>query len=269
MYLHFWVMGVLALLMALGLFYRVAAPLFYLAFTYVFLLDKAYYLNHFYLIVLLSFLLCLIPAHRTASLDGWLFFRRQAASVPRWSVFLLRAQVFIVYFYAGLAKLSPDWLAGEPVRMRLAERTGFPAGNHFTSEWVVFAFAYGGLLFDLGIGFLLVWRRTRLVAFGLAAVFHLLNAHLFQIGIIPALAFGMTLIFAAPDMVLQYAHHLAERRSGLCQASLYTCRSRGPMRGTVPAVDGGRLLVIASPALGRNSLNQAYGYEFRPELSLK
>ena len=200
MYVHFAVIGALALLIALGLFYRLAAPLFCLAFSYVFLLDKAYYLNHFYLIGLLSFLLCLIPAQHTASLDRWLFFRNHSPAVPRWCVLLLRAQVFIVYFYAGLAKLNPDWLHGEPMRMWLAERADFPLlGSYFTSEWMAFLFAYGGLLFDLSIGFLLVWQRTRPWALGLAGVFHFLNSQLFDIGIFPVLAFGATIIFADAD----------------------------------------------------------------------
>lgn len=207
MTLHFAVMGVLALMIAAGLVYRLASFLFFLAFTCVFLLDKAYYLNHFYLIVLFSFLLWMLPAHRAASLDRRLFFGAQAPVVPQWSVFLLRAQVFIVYFYAGLAKLDSDWLQGEPMRMWLAERTDFPViGSAFTSEWVVYLFTYGGLLFDLGIGFLLVWRRTRAVGFVLAGLFHLLNSRLFQIGIFPFLMFGATLIFAEPDWPRRVMH---------------------------------------------------------------
>jgi hypothetical protein len=199
MYIHFAIMGVLALLIASGLFYRLASFLFFLAFTYVFLLDKTYYLNHFYLIVLFSFLLTIIPAHRVFSLDRRLFRLEGVLVVPRWSLLLLRAQVFIVYFYAGLAKLNPDWLQGEPMRTWLAERIDIPViGQAFTSEWVVPLFAYGGLLFDLGIGFLLSWHRTRVVGFILAGAFHLLNSQLFQIGIFPFLMFGATLIFAEP-----------------------------------------------------------------------
>jgi len=200
MTIHFAVMGVLALMIALGLFYRLASLLFCLAFTYMFLLDKAYYLNHFYLIVLFSFLVWMIPAHRAFSLDRRRLHMQEAPVVPRWSVLLLRAQVFIVYFYGGLAKLNSDWLHGEPMRMWLAEQTDFPViGSAFTSEWAVSFFTYGGLLFDLGIGFLLAWSRTRPLAFILAAAFHLLNARLFQIGIFPFLMFGATLIFAEPD----------------------------------------------------------------------
>lgn len=204
MYIHFAVMGVLAGLIALGLFYRLSSLLFFLAFSYVFLLDKALYLNHFYLIALLSFLLSIVPAHHAFSLDRLLFFRTRAPLAPLWSVLILRAQVFIVYFYGGLTKLNPDWLRGEPMRMWLAERTDFPLiGSAFTSEWVVYFFTYGGLLFDLGIGFLLVWRRTRPLAFGFAGLFHWLNSRLFSIGIFPYLAFGATLIFAEPDWPLR------------------------------------------------------------------
>jgi hypothetical protein len=225
MYLHFVVMGALALLVALGLFYRLAAPLFCLAFTNVFLLDKAFYLNHFYLIALLSFLLCLIPAHHTASLDHWLFFRSQAPVVPRWSVLLLRAQIFIVYFYAGLAKLNPDWLHGEPMRMWLAERTDLALiGRYFTSEWMVFFFAYGGLLFDLSIGFLLLWRRTRPWALGLAGLFHLFNSQLFHIGIFPTLAFGASFIFAEPDWPRYLVRPTRQMRAG----ASYTSGSLAP-----------------------------------------
>jgi len=57
MYWHFAAQGILALMIALGLFYRASAALFCVGFTYVFLLDEALYLNHFYLICLMSFLL--------------------------------------------------------------------------------------------------------------------------------------------------------------------------------------------------------------------
>src|SRR5688572_32950335 len=88
MYAHFAVLGLLALCIALGLFYRAAAALFWLAFTYVFLLDKTNYLNHFYLISLLSFLLILVPAHQVASLDRLRRFRSAPETVPYWSLFL-------------------------------------------------------------------------------------------------------------------------------------------------------------------------------------
>ena len=68
----FAVLGGLAACIALGLFYRVATVLFFVGFTYTFLLEQARYLNHFYLVCLLAFLLCLVPAHRVWSRDALL-----------------------------------------------------------------------------------------------------------------------------------------------------------------------------------------------------
>ena len=71
----FWVFGVLAVLslcVTVGLFYRVTIVLLWLVFTYIFLLDQARYLNHFYFTSLLMFLLALTPAHRAVSIDAWL-----------------------------------------------------------------------------------------------------------------------------------------------------------------------------------------------------
>jgi hypothetical protein len=75
--------------------------------------TRAYYLNHFYMISLLSLLMIFIPANRGA------FYRRlaenrrsdRADDVPAWARWLLLAQLSIVYFYAGLvAKLNEDWI---------------------------------------------------------------------------------------------------------------------------------------------------------------
>ena len=52
MYLHFLIVGVLALCIMLGFCYRITAILFFLGFSHIFLIDVARYLNHFYLIVL-------------------------------------------------------------------------------------------------------------------------------------------------------------------------------------------------------------------------
>ena len=59
MYLHFAVMIILAVCITVGFFYRVSAILFCLGITYLFLLEQATYLNHMYLICLLSFLIAI------------------------------------------------------------------------------------------------------------------------------------------------------------------------------------------------------------------
>ena len=200
MYLHWVALGALAILIMLGLAYRISATLFFLGFTYAFLLEQARYLNHFYLICLISFLMIFIPAHRAASLDALWRPSIRSQTAPAWALWLLRAQIGIAYFYGGVAKLNADWLRGEPFRMWLARRTDFPLiGSLFTEEWMVSLFNYGGLLFDLLLVPFLLWRRTRLFAFGVAVLFHLMNARLFSIGIFPWFMIAATALFFPPD----------------------------------------------------------------------
>jgi hypothetical protein len=68
-----------------------------------------------------------------------------------------------------------------------------------TQEWVVYLFAYGGLLFDLLVVPLLLWPRTRLFGFLWSVSFHLLNALLFNIGIFPWFMIGATMLFWGDD----------------------------------------------------------------------
>ena len=200
MYLYFYVLGILAVLIALGLFYRVSATLFFLAFTYMFLLEKARYLNHFYLICLVSFLLIFLPTQRAFSLDAWRRSGIRSDTAPAWSLWLLRAQIGIVYFYGGLAKLNSDWLSTGTIQELLASRTDFPIiGPYFTQGWMVSLFSYGGLLLDLLVVPLLLWRKTRLLAFVAATTFHVTNARLFDIVIFPWFMIAATMLFFRPD----------------------------------------------------------------------
>ncbi len=135
MYLHFIALGALAICIAYGFWYRVSTVLFFLGFTYVFLLDQANYLNHFYLIVLISFLMIFIPAHRSFSVDALERPQLRSETAPAWALWVLMAQMAIVYFYGGLAKLNDDWLRGEPIRTWLASRMDFPViGPLFAEE---------------------------------------------------------------------------------------------------------------------------------------
>ena len=67
MYIIFGSQAVFSLMIALVLYYRVSAFLFFLGYTYIFLVERTTYNNHFYLICLLSFMLILAPLHRSWS----------------------------------------------------------------------------------------------------------------------------------------------------------------------------------------------------------
>jgi hypothetical protein len=211
MYWHFGVLGLLATLMAVGLCYRLAAWGFFLAFTYLFLLDKTYYLNHNYLICLLSFVLAIVPAQSAWSLDAWR--RRKGTApptssiqpcydgmVPHWSILLLRTQVTLVYFFAGIAKLNYDWLVrDEPMHLWLRARAHWRLVPPLLEmPGAIQLMTYGSTLFDLSVGFLLWGRRTFWPAAAVALGFHVFNNYLFHIGVFPWLCLATLTIFRSP-----------------------------------------------------------------------
>jgi len=207
MYVHFFVLGLAAACVMVGFLYRFAAPVLFLAFTYSFLLDQTRYLNHFYLVCLISFLMCFLPAERAFSVDSLLRRKIRSDVVPAWTLWLLRVQVGIPYFFGGLAKLNSDWVhGGEPMRIWLSPLAKIPAFGHiFASGWVVYSFVIGGLLLDLLVVPLLLWRRTRPFAFAGAVLFNLINAVIFEIGIFPWLMLGALLIYFPPDLLRRFA----------------------------------------------------------------
>jgi hypothetical protein len=110
----------------------------------------------------------------------------------------------VVYFFGGIAKLNGDWLRAEPVRTWLSNRAHWDGvGPFLAQEWLAWFIAYGGLVFDLGIGFLLLWKRSRILALWLAIGFHATNNFLFNIGIFPYMAAAMTLLFLEPNWPLR------------------------------------------------------------------
>ncbi len=207
MYIHFFVLGLAAACVMVGLLYRLATPIFFLTFTYCFLLDQTRYLNHLYLICLISFLMCFLPAERAFSVDALLRKKIRSEVVPAWTLWVLRAQVGIPYFFGGIAKLNSDWIrGGEPMRIWLRPLTRMPALGHvFGNEWVVYSFVFGGVMLDLFVVPLLLWRRTRPFAFAAAILFNLINAVIFDIGIFPWLMLGALLIFFPPDLMGRFA----------------------------------------------------------------
>lgn len=212
--LFFWSLFALALMIAFGLFYRVAAVLFFLGYTYFLLLDSASYNNHYYLVCLIGFVLIFIPADCAGSLDALRDLRRRSATVPAWAVWLLRFHVALPYFFGGLAKINYDWIVrAQPMRLWLT--TG-GVEEEFRSRVLfdpraAYFFSWGGLAFDLLIVPLLLWHRTRLLAFLVAVGFHLNNVFMFSIGFFPWLMIAATTIFFPPGWPRRVG--LARRRA--------------------------------------------------------
>lgn len=186
-----------ALCIGLGLFYRLSTVLFFLSFTYLELIEKSWYLNHYYFVSLVAFLLIWMPAHRCYSLDTRLLGIRRAGNVPLWTLLLLKFQLAVVYFYGGVAKLQYDWLIeAQPLKIWLQAKSDLPLlGSLFGYEATAYVLSWTAALYDLAIPLLLWNRRSRPVAYIAVVTFHLLTYLLFNIGMFPWLMMAGSLIF--------------------------------------------------------------------------
>ena len=122
--------------------------------------------------------------------------------VPYWQVWLFRIQIVIVYFYGGIAKLHGDWLQGFPMRFWLYDRsTSYPDfyGDFLRTETAALFYSWGGLAFDLTVGFLLLSRRTRALVLIPVIFFHISNHFFWNIGTFPWTMIIITAIFFEPD----------------------------------------------------------------------
>lgn len=198
MHLLFALMALAALFITLGLFYRLATILFFLTFTYVELIDVTNYLNHYYFISLISFLLIWLPANRYLALDVRLNPQLKRELVPKWVIGTIRLQLGLVYVFAGIAKLQPDWLLGAlPMKIWLPAKSHLPLVGPFLYEtWVAYLFSWFGAFYDLFIVFFLLNRKTRPVAYFFVLAFHLATAVFFPgIGVFPYVMIVSSLIF--------------------------------------------------------------------------
>ena len=181
----------------IGLKYKTSIILFFLSFTYIELMDKTTYLNHYYFISILSFLLIFIPANATFSVDN-IINQKKFTNIPRWSVDVLKLLITIVYLYAGIAKINSDWLIeAMPLKIWLQSKYDLPliGGGLLQMEWVHYAMSWGGMLYDLSIPFLLMINKTRIIAFILVLFFHVFTLILFPIGMFPHIMIFSSMIF--------------------------------------------------------------------------
>ena len=184
-------------------------------FGYVFLLDRTQYLNHNYMVLSYGALLALAPASRAFSLDARLGLVQRSLAIPRWPVAAIKLQTEIILIYAGIVKITDDWLRGEPLRMWMHDRVDDVwIASIFQYDAILLAAAWGTVaLHILGAPFLL-WQRTRLPVFVLYCGFHAANATFFNIGIFSWLTIAVTTIFFAPD----WPQRLLRRGLGLVEA---------------------------------------------------
>ncbi len=186
---------------AAGLVYRLAMVTATLLITYGFLLAEEYYLNHYYLLILVCLLFAACPANRVFALDRLIFGgARSGHTVAAFYLLLARLQVEIVLLYAGLVKINEDWLRLEPLRTWLLDaQDEVFFGAIWQYDWAVAVGAYGSIALHIIGAPLLFWKRTRMPVFLLYVGFHLTNHFVFNIGIFPWMTIALTTLFFDPD----------------------------------------------------------------------
>ena len=196
-YILFIICGLATIFIALGFKYRIAIITFFLSFTYIELMDKTIYLNHYYFISMMSFLMIFLPLNASFSLDSYLQ-KKSYDLVPNWTIDTIKIMLTIVYLYAGLAKINSDWLLkAMPLKIWLPSKYDLPllGENLMHQNWFHYAMSWSGMLYDLLIPFLLIYKRTRIFAFILVVFFHVFTRVLFPIGMFPYVMIISTLIF--------------------------------------------------------------------------
>ena len=193
-YLIFYICFFSALFVMLGYKYKYAIVTLFLSFTYIELMDKTTYLNHYYLVSSISFLMIFLPCNSYFSIDS-----KSKNKIPKWTIDSLKLLIVLVYLYAGLAKINSDWLINaQPLKIWLKTKYSIPliGESLLQKEFSYYLFSWGGMLYDISIPFLLLFKRTRVFAFIMVIIFHILTRVLFPpIGMFPYIMIFSCIIF--------------------------------------------------------------------------
>ena len=202
MYIYYALMGLFGLFIMFGYRYRLSMIAFTLLWSATYLMQKSSYNNHYYLLMLLSAIMIFLPANRYASLDVKRNPEIKSYAMPIWCKWIFVLQLFIVYTYASIAKLYPDWLSADVVELLMKGKVNyFLIGDLLQQKWLHYMLTYGGILFDGLIIPLLLFKPTRKFVFIVSIFFHLFNSIIFQIGIFPYLSLAFSLFFFEPKTI--------------------------------------------------------------------
>lgn len=188
----FVLLAIFSLFVSFGIFYKWSLLFSLILFSLVFFQDVTYYLNHHYFILVMGLLFLFLPEpqHNFFSAKNQYY---------QWGIYVIRIQIAIVYFYAGFAKIQPDWLIhGLPLKIWLARKTFIPEFI-LTLEEQALLFSWAGMLFDITIPLWLSLKSTRKYAYFFVIIFHVLTRILFEIGVFPWIMILFTTIYFEPN----------------------------------------------------------------------
>lgn len=202
MYFYYIIMGVFGVFVTIGYKYKWSISAFTIMWTCVYLMQKSNYNNHYYLLILICIFMMLVPANKYYSVDVKQNPAIKEIAMPRWVLLFIILQLWIVYTYASVAKFYPDWLNGTVPQMLMERKKDYwLVGQILQQKWTHTCVLYFGILFDLLVVPLMLYRKTRLPMFIAAIFFHLFNSYVFRIGIFPYLSLAFCLFFFSAEIV--------------------------------------------------------------------
>jgi hypothetical protein len=199
-----------AVLTTIGLWTRVATATLFGVVAYNLLLSQTHFRHNRAFLAIILGGIALLPAGRVLSVDALIRRRRgrpvAVDDVALWPVWLLRAQVCLVYLASGLSKLvDPDWFGGLVLWDRVVryqhvlEPTPLPgwAVDLLTERALYYVVGPAAVFTELLIGVGLWVASTRLAAVWFAIIFHVLievsaSVEVFSFAAIAALAIWVT-----------------------------------------------------------------------------
>jgi vitamin K-dependent gamma-carboxylase len=206
LWLIFYLLQISTVGIMLGLVTRISLIVFTSTFGYFFFMESSVYTNHYYLIFLLSFLMCFGHSGSIFSLDRLINKKTRRQQVDYWELFLLRFQICVVFLFGGLAKLNADWLIhAAPLYLNLVKHFSFLA-YPLQEKWIAVVLSWGGMLSDFGLGVLLFINRWHKLTFIWLCLFNGMNIFLFGLGIktFPYLMIATYILFLPAPIVREF-----------------------------------------------------------------
>jgi len=185
-------------LVALGWRSQASAGVSSLLLIGVLLIDRQFYSNHLYLLIILMGILAASDSGAVLAVDARA--RPPRTDVAAWPMQLFRAQLSIVYGFAALAKLNPSYLSGAALSSFLdaaTEPTWVPQFLQLAS--------LGSIAGELFVAIGLWFKATRRAAVVVGIALHL--------GMIALIDYPLPLLLFAAQMLLLYPLFFNSRSS--------------------------------------------------------
>ena len=215
-----------------GCAYRISTIVFTILFAFMFFLEASFYLNHFYLLLIITFTMIFVPANARMSVDSLLYPMRFFKSrVPAWNYLIFKSIVFVVYSWAVIVKLNVDWLRGEPLRHWLnpSVAEGFPQIQYFLGRWYApYVMSYGGIIIDVLQPLLLIqsgWLNV--VGFIITIAFHTSNKILMNIGLFPFMCIILSSLFSDVSWPRRFTFDDDQTKDDEYEYTLYVRQKNG------------------------------------------